>query len=170
MKYLKLFSPFVIFGIISFSIILATSEKTYYSKEQDRIEADILTLIVIFILPLILAPFIFQKNFINHYFGFIFFGMVGYFLGNEYRDLKIHKELVLTGTITKGTVTSKRFSKPAKGVGHWEFFCEFEDSIFIYNTFYERDNKNIFTEGDTLDILYLKRNPDISKIIVKIHN
>ena len=167
LKYLKSFIVFICFGIIAYLIIRWTPEKSYFSKGDARVAADTLTLIIIFITPLILVPVIYNKSTSIYYFAFIIFGMTGYFLGNKYQNVKSQKELDLTGTITKGIIKKKRFFKPSKGVGYWEFYCEFEDSTFLYNTFYTKDIKNKYFEGDSLDILYLKRNPEISRLVLK---
>ena len=166
-KFIKSLILFTCFGILAFLIISLTPEKTYFSKGDARVAADTLTLTIIFITPLILVSVLYNKSTSSYYLAFIVFGMTGYFLGNKYQDFKSQKELDLTGKKTKGIINKKRFIKPSKGVGYWEFSCEFQDSILVYKTYYTKDIKDKYFEGDSLDILYLKRNPEISRVILK---
>lgn len=112
------------------------------------------------------VPIIFPKQFFKFYFGFIAFGFAGYSVSNYYREVKWESELKSFSHSTKGIVKGKRYLDLRKGTGHWEFFCEFQDSKKNYKTFYERDMKNQIHDGDTLEIKFLKRNPEISRILL----
>ena len=167
MRHLKNFTFFVLFTLIIFIIVLKTPENIFFSKKGNRVETDTLILIIVFILPLVIVPILFPKRFFVFYIGFISFGMTGYMIGNVYRNNQIEKELELYAISTKGIVKLKKYFSRTKGTGDWEFVCEFIDNNIVYSTFYTRDKLNIISEGDTLNIIYLERNPEISKIIIK---
>ncbi len=141
-------------------------EDIYYSKARERVEADTLVLVLVFIIPLIILPFLFPNKFVPYYLGFMILGFISYGIGNYYRKYRIQNELSKSSVLTKGIVRGKRYFNSLKGTGHWEYFCEFEHSDYIYSTFYQTDYKNKIDDGDTLVVLFLERNPDISKVII----
>lgn len=165
-KYRNLFYCFLLlsFSFLVFIVVYKTPENIYVSKLRDRVERDTLILALVFIFPLVFVPLCFPKKIIEFYFGFMFIGLTGYAFGNTYRNREIEIELNRSTTSTNGIVKQKIY-RSGKNMRYWEFNCEFEASDKIYTTFYSRDNKNKIEEGDTLEIKFVKRNPEISKII-----
>jgi len=165
MKFLKNRLPVIIYFLLIIAGILLLPESLYFSKNNKRVEADMLLLIAVFLLPLAFVPIVWPRQFARYYASFVVFGFLGYLLAGYIRKVNIEKEFKTGSVSVSGVVKGKRSSFKTKGAASWNFYCEFEHNGVLYKTFREEDGKNRMNDGDSMTILFLQRNPEISKIV-----
>jgi hypothetical protein len=164
MKFAKVWLPRIIFSVVIFVLVSLTPEKIYYSKTGNRVEIDTIIILIIFVIPLAVLPFFYRNKLLLFYTLFAAFGFIGYFLATQKRSIQIETELQANSIKVSGLVKKRRYQSPAKGNSYWEFLCEFEYRNVTYSTFWQSDLKNLLREGDTVEVYFLTRNPEISKI------
>ena len=75
------------------------------------------------------------------------------------------EDLSKNGVKTKAIVIEKWWHKPKSQSGEWLLRCKFTAKGQLYHTFSYEDKDNQFEIGDTLTVIYSKRNPENSKIL-----
>lgn len=94
-----------------------------------------------------------------------FIGLVGLVSGDYYRVYKIEEELKTKGINTKGWVVERWETTGGKNsYAGWNVRCEFQANNAPYSTFDQQDENNEFSVGDTVHIVYIGRNPEISRV------
>ena len=95
-------------------------------------------------------------------------GLLGFpaaIVQDYYRLAQMEMELKANGLITQGVV-SERTRKYGKGYSGYQIVVQFSANGNAYNTFKQNDENDQYREGDSLDVIYLKRNPEISRVLV----
>ncbi len=82
-----------------------------------------------------------------------------------YTDHYKNTDLLENGTKTKGIIAKKWYSI-AKSYKGYYIQCEFKVDSLKFLTFSKKDENNIYKIGDTMTILYSKKNPQNNKILL----
>jgi len=91
---------------------------------------------------------------------FVFLFILAFYHGQFKKN-----ELKLYGKEMYGLITDKDWHKPARLSGYWAVTAEFKVENKLYRTFSIEDEDEIFEIGDTTQVIYSTRNPEISKLV-----
>jgi hypothetical protein len=77
-----------------------------------------------------------------------------------------HKDLLENGIKTKGIIIEKFRQLSRRGIQNdWLIKCEFKVDSLKFSTFSEHDKYNMYKPGDTITIIYSKKNPQNNRIL-----
>jgi hypothetical protein len=165
MKYITII---LIYSILVFCGYLFVPESVQYHKGGLLI---LLPLGVAIILIPALVSFIYKlrgqhaPELKRIFMSLVIGALSGYIPADYYRIYRNEQEFKSAALSATGRI-SFRWREDAKNYNGWKFQCEFysEPDGRKYLTFPQDDREDKYRIGDTLRILYLKRNPEISKI------
>jgi hypothetical protein len=95
-----------------------------------------------------------------------FTGLVGYITADYNDHYKIDKEFAESSIHVKGIVSNKWDSGSGRSGHGLEIICVFRAKDGkMYRSFIQERVKDKYKVGDTLNVIYLERNPEISKVV-----
>lgn len=94
-------------------------------------------------------------------------GLSGYIIADYVRLYQIEKEFKQSAVKTYGIVTDKWHFHSTKGYSGWQLKCVFKSlqTGKPFETFTQNDREDKYRIGDTLKVIYLERNPNISRVL-----
>ncbi|WP_299250464.1 hypothetical protein [uncultured Cytophaga sp.] len=82
-----------------------------------------------------------------------------------YKDKLKEHELRFYGKRINVLISEKKWNASAKGLDYWIVLANFNVGNKIYSTFFTKDEDGTFEVGDTTQLIYSTRNPEISKFV-----